>query len=82
MLSFVSSFIVYYLICLVWPTQNQKAVRAMGLQWEEISYQDIVAVDGTVITNELEGYPDKELMDEKNHAAYHGDSPSPARSVD
>ena len=63
MLSFVSSFVVYYLICLVFPTQNQKLIREMGLGWEEMSYKDIVAMDGTVITNEQEGYPDGKMMD-------------------
>ena len=30
----------------------------MGLGWEEMSRKDIVAVDGTIITAEQEGYPD------------------------
>lgn len=35
MLSFTVSFVVYYLVCLVWPTPNQKRIREMGLRWEE-----------------------------------------------
>lgn len=76
MLSFVTSFVVYYLLCLVWPTRNQKVVREMGLKWEEISATEIVAADGTVITNEQEGYPDPSLglqTEEKTAGKY--DSP-------
>ena len=35
-----------YLICLVWPTQNQKIIREMGLKWEEMGDKEIVAADG------------------------------------
>ena len=66
MLSFVSSFVVYWVLCLVWPTKNQKLIREMGLGWEEISYQPIVAVDGTMIPEEQEGYPDESLKFEGN----------------
>ena len=81
MLSFASSFIVYYLICIVWPTKNQKLVREMGLKWEEISYKDIVAVDGTVIDVENEGYPDSRFQasdDEKWAGAIVGEAESPS----
>ena len=83
MISFVASFIVYYLICLVWPTKNQKIIREMGLKWEEISYNELIAADGTVISAEQEGYPDPILHsdDEKKWkgAVYEG-SDSPTRS--
>ena len=65
LISFVTSFVIYYVLCLVWPTQNQKLVKEMGLKWEEVSYQDIVAVDGTVITAEQEGYPDPTIYHEE-----------------
>ena len=81
MLSFSVSFVVYYLICLVWPTQNQKIVREMGLGWEEMSSREIVAVDGTVIKTELEGYPDPALQsdDEKWAGKVVGEAESPPR---
>jgi len=40
MMSFVVSFVVYYAICLVWPTGNQRKIREMGLQWEEMADSD------------------------------------------
>lgn len=55
MLSFCISFVVYYVLCLIWPTQNQRLVREMGLGWEEMSTRTIVAEDGTVIPEILEG---------------------------
>ena len=81
MISFTSSFIVYYLVTLVWPTQNQKLVREMGLKWEEQSYREIVAVDGTVIPAELEGYGDARLSvsDEKSAGHVVGEDESPDR---
>lgn len=36
MLSFTVSFVVYYVVCLIWPTQNQKIIREMGLGFEEM----------------------------------------------
>ena len=33
----------------------------MGLGFEEMSYKEIVTADGTVITDEQEGYPDMTL---------------------
>ena len=35
-----------YLLCLVWPTQNQRIIREMGLKWEEMGDKEIVAADG------------------------------------
>jgi len=49
MLSFFTSFVLYYLICLVWPTRNQCLVREMNLGWEEMVSEEIVAMDGTII---------------------------------
>jgi nucleobase:cation symporter-1, NCS1 family len=65
LISFAASFMVYYVLCLVWPTHNQKLVKEMGLGWEEMSRKDIIAVDGTVITAEQEGYPDARIEDEE-----------------
>jgi nucleobase:cation symporter-1, NCS1 family len=61
LLSFVSSFVVYYVICLVWPTRNQKIIKEMGLGWEEMGNREVVAADGTIITDEQEGRPDTSL---------------------
>jgi len=55
LLSFTTSFVIYYMLCLVWPTKNQRLIKQMGLGFEEISYQEVVAADGTVIPGELEG---------------------------
>lgn len=83
LLSFSVSFIVYYLICLVWPTKNQKLIREMGLKWEEMGAKDIVALDGTLITTSLEGYPDPELdhKDKKWGESSVGESESPTRDA-
>jgi len=62
LLSFFSSFVVYYAICKVWPTKNQKLVKEMGLGWEEMSYRDIVAIDGTIITDRLTGHPEADVQ--------------------
>ena len=45
----------------MFPTQNQRLIREMGLGFEEMSYKEIVTADGTVITDEQEGYPDMTL---------------------
>lgn len=66
MLSFFSSFVVYYVLCRVWPTQNQKVIKEAELGWEEMSYKDIVTSDGTVITDEQEGYPDPAFVRKGN----------------
>lgn len=58
LLSFSVSFVVYYAICRVWPTKNQRLVKEMGLGWEEMSDREIVAMDGTSIPESAEGKPD------------------------
>ncbi|KAM3151091.1 hypothetical protein ABEW05_008568 [Botrytis cinerea] len=51
LLSFSVSFVVYFALCKIWPTQNQKLIKEMGLGWES-QYGDIViAEDGTQIAN-------------------------------
>lgn len=49
LLSFWTSLIIYYAICKVWPTRNQRLVKEMGLGWEEMSrveFVDAVIVGG------------------------------------
>jgi NCS1 family nucleobase:cation symporter-1 len=58
LLSFFTSFFVYYAICLVWPTRNQRQVRQMGLGFEDMADKEIVAADGMSIPESLEGKPD------------------------
>jgi len=48
MLSFTVSFVVYYIICKVWPTQNQRTVKRMGLRFEEMADREVVVVGGVV----------------------------------
>lgn len=52
LLSFFVSFVVYYLICLIWPTHNQRIIREMGIGWEQESGDFLVAADGTEIVQE------------------------------
>ena len=61
LMSFVASFVVYYVLCLVWPTRNQKLIREMGLRWEEMGDRQLVAEDGTIIPDELEGRPENRV---------------------
>lgn len=75
LLSFTTTFFVYWGLCLVWPTNNQRIVREQGLTWEEVSYQEIVAMDGTVIADEQEGHPDKSF-EEKGMQAFVGEADS------
>jgi NCS1 family nucleobase:cation symporter-1 len=49
LLSFFVSFVVYYALCLVWPTQNQKMIKELGLKWEQMGNDRIFAEDGTEI---------------------------------
>jgi NCS1 family nucleobase:cation symporter-1 len=54
LLSFSVSFVVYYVLCLIWPTENQKIIKQMGLGWEEQCGDTVVAEDGTEIVEEGE----------------------------
>lgn len=38
--------------------QNQKRVKEMNLGWEEMAERELVAEDGTVILEGMEGHPD------------------------
>lgn len=75
LLSFTTSFLVYYVVCRVWPTKNQRIVREMALGWEEISYREIVAADGMIITDELKGHHDEHLDEEDGKHLSQGPSP-------
>ncbi|KAH8651423.1 allantoin [Xylariales sp. PMI_506] len=48
-LSFATSFLLYWGICLVWPTKNQKLIKDMDLGWEALASDEIVTVDGTTL---------------------------------
>jgi NCS1 family nucleobase:cation symporter-1 len=48
-LSFSTSFVIYWVLCTFWPTRNQKIIKEMGLGWEEMSGDIITAPDGTQI---------------------------------
>lgn len=37
LLSFFVSFVVYLVICKVWPTKNQVMIREEGIGWEQHS---------------------------------------------
>lgn len=45
-----------YLVCLVWPTRNQKIIREMGLKWEEMGDREIVAADGVSLLQPASPY--------------------------
>ncbi|TGO52362.1 hypothetical protein BOTNAR_0327g00080 [Botryotinia narcissicola] len=49
LLSFTVSFVVYFALCKVWPTQNQKLIKEMGLGWESQYGDVVIAEDGTQI---------------------------------
>ncbi|KAI9692296.1 MAG: hypothetical protein M1822_006527 [Bathelium mastoideum] len=49
MLSFTTSFFVYWALCIVWPTQNQKIIKEMELGWEQMEGETLYAEDGTLI---------------------------------
>lgn len=34
-LSFTTAFVMYYIICTFWPTENQKLIQKQGLTWEQ-----------------------------------------------
>ena len=51
-MSFSVSFIVYFVICKVWPTRNQRLIKEMCLTWEQKSGDEVIAEDGTVIVEE------------------------------
>jgi len=52
LISFFTSFVVYYVLCLVWPTNTQRQIKEMGLHREEVSGDVIIAEDGTEIVED------------------------------
>jgi len=46
LLSFFVSAFLYYVLCLIWPTPSQLAVREQGLKWEEISKREAETLVG------------------------------------
>lgn len=52
LISFTVSFVVYYAICKVWPTRNQRLIKEMGLTWESQKGDVVLAADGTEIVEE------------------------------
>ena len=49
MISFIASFTVYYGLCLVWPTRNQRLIKEQGLGWEQAASDEFEAPDGVAI---------------------------------
>ena len=43
LLSFTISFVLYYAICLVWPTKNQITIREEGWGWEQCASMQTLA---------------------------------------
>ena len=73
MLSFTTSFVIYYAICSVWPTENQKIIKQMGLRFEEMAERDMMALDGTIIPEGAEGMSEDQIVweeSEKKSAAF------------
>jgi nucleobase:cation symporter-1, NCS1 family len=47
MISFITSFVVYYVLCLAWPTRNQKLLKEMEIRWEQAADEDQVLYEGS-----------------------------------
>ena len=63
-ISFSASFIVYLVLCTVWPTKNQKLIREAGLRWEELGDAPIIAEDGTEIVEEGKVVREQDINDD------------------
>ncbi|CAD0044991.1 unnamed protein product [Aureobasidium pullulans] len=61
LLSFTTSFVLYWAICTVWPTKNQKIIKEMGLRFEEMAERDMMALDGTIIPESAEGMSEDQV---------------------
>jgi NCS1 family nucleobase:cation symporter-1 len=46
------AIVLYYAICKIWPTRNQKLIKEMGLGWESQKGDMVLAPDGTEILEE------------------------------
>jgi NCS1 family nucleobase:cation symporter-1 len=64
LLSFFTTFIVYYIICRVWPTPVQKIIKEKNLGFEEMAMHDQAVLDGVPVNEETAG---KSVVDEEKH---------------
>lgn len=64
LISFTCSFVVYYVLCKVWPTKNQKLIKEAGLGWEELGDAPIIMEDGTEIVEEGDVVRERSVSDE------------------
>jgi len=62
LLSFCTSFVVYYVVCKIWPTKNQRLIKELGMGWEEAGAEEIVCVDGTVIEGKGWDYTEEGMI--------------------
>ncbi|OJJ50427.1 hypothetical protein ASPZODRAFT_59349 [Penicilliopsis zonata CBS 506.65] len=58
-LSFVTSFVVYYALCSVWPTQNQRYVREQGYAFEQVGNDLVESFEYDVATEDHTTKADK-----------------------
>lgn len=58
LLSFTISFVLYYIICHFWPTNNQMIVKEMGLGWEQMA----TAVETIEATEVMNSKPVEEVL--------------------
>jgi NCS1 family nucleobase:cation symporter-1 len=64
LLSFFTTFFVYYVLCRVWPTAVQKIVKQKNLSFEEMAVQDAAILDGA---HTVEVVPAKTVDVEEKH---------------
>jgi NCS1 family nucleobase:cation symporter-1 len=64
LLSFFTTFLVYYIICRVWPTSVQKIIKEKNLGFEEMAVHDQAVLDGVRVHDEIAG---KSVFDEEKH---------------
>jgi len=55
LLSFFTTFLVYYGLCLVWPTAVQKIIKEKDLRFEEMAEHDAAILDGAHTSEEASG---------------------------
>jgi NCS1 family nucleobase:cation symporter-1 len=55
LLSFFTTFLVYYLLCLAWPTAVQKIIKEKNLGFEEMAEHDAAILDGAHTSEEVPG---------------------------
>jgi NCS1 family nucleobase:cation symporter-1 len=52
LLSFWTSFVVYFILCKVWPTGNQRLIKEMEIGWEWMAGEELRGEDGTAARKE------------------------------